>query len=372
MTMSRMTMVRLAVPVLLGGSAACAGETADRPPAALPRGVVELTAAQMEATRIVVDTTVLRRVTIPLVVPGTVTTPDTRTSHVGSIVEGRIDDVLVLPGDRVAAGAPLFHIHSHEMAVAHRDVVTAQAELTMARAAYERSRTLLEAEAVSKEEVDRRRAQFESAQAEQVRSEEIMRHLSPSATGEVVVRAPRAGTVIDVKVRPGEAVLVGSSLATLGDASRLWVIGFVPEHAALQLRPRDSVAVRIDALPDSLIPGRVVRVSGVVDSLRRAVDVRVELLVIPTGVRPGMFASILLPSADPVDRVVLPAPAVQRTSEGDVVFIADGNNRFRQRVVQAVALGNGQMAIAGLPAGIPVVTVGAFRLKSALENVWDE
>ncbi len=370
--MSRMMMVRLPLAALVVGSVACAGKAADEAPAALPRGVVELTAAQFEAARIEIDTTVMRRVTIPLAVPGTVMTPDTRTSHVGSIVEGRIEEVLVLPGDRVEAGTPLFHIHSHEMAVAHRDVVTAQAELTVAQAAYERSRKLLEAEAVSREEVERRRAQFEAAQAEQVRSEEIMRHLSPSPTGEVMVRAPRAGTVFEVKVRPGDAVLIGSPLASLGDVRQLWVTGFVPENAALRLQPRDSVAVRIDAMPDSLIPGRVVRVSGIVDSLRRAVDVRVELLAIPAGLKPGMFASILLPAADPVERVVLPAEAVQRSAEGDVVFIADGNNRFRQRVVQAVALGNGQMAVAGLPAGVPVVTVGAFMLKSALENVWDD
>ncbi len=370
--MNRIMMARLALPVLVAGAAACGGDEAEMASPPLPRGVVELTAAQFESARIVVDTTVMRRVTIPLTVPGTVMTPDTRTSHVGSIVEGRIEEVLVLPGDRVDAGTPLFHIHSHEMAIAHRDVVTAQAQLTVARSAYERSRKLLEAEAVSKEEVERRLAQFEAAQAEQVRSEEIMRHLSPSPTGEVMVRAPRAGTVFEVKVRPGEAVLVGSPLATLGDARKLWVTGFVPENAALRLEPGDSVAVRIDAMPDNLIPGRVVRVSGMVDSLRRAVDVRVELLAIPAGLKPGMFASMLLPAADPVERVVLPADAVQRSAEGDVVFVADGNNRFRRRAVQAVALGNGEMAVAGLPAGVPVVIVGAFMLKSALENVWDD
>lgn len=366
------TMVCAALVVAVAGTAACAGEPAEETAAPLPRGTVQLTAAQFEAAGIVVDTTVLRRVTIPLTVPGTVMTPDNRTSHVGSIVEGRVDEVLVLPGDRVEAGTPLFHIHSHEMAIAHRDVVTAQAALTVAQAAYERSRKLLEAEAVSKEEVERRLGQFEAAQAEHVRSEEIMRHLSPSSTGEVVVRAPRTGTVFEVKVRPGEAVLVGSPLATLGDVRKLWVTGFVPENASLRTMPGDSVAVRIDAMPDSLTPGRVVRVSGIVDSLRRAVDVRVELLAIPAGLKPGMFASILLPAADPVERVVLPSEAVQRTADGDVVFVADGNNRFRQRPVQAVAIGNGRMAVDGLPAGVAVVVVGAFMLKSALENVWDD
>jgi multidrug efflux pump subunit AcrA (membrane-fusion protein) len=103
-----------------------------------------------------------------------------------------------------------------------------------------------------------------------------------------------------------------------------------------------------------------------VDSLRRAVDVRVELASVPAGIKPGMFASLLLPAAEPADRVVLPADAVQRSADGDVVFVADGPTTFRLRPVQAEALPDGRMAVAGLPAGVPVVVRGAYALKSRL------
>ncbi|HXI19477.1 MAG TPA: hypothetical protein VNH46_00245, partial [Gemmatimonadales bacterium] len=104
----------------------------------------------------------------------------------------------------------------------------------------------------------------------------------------------------------------------------------------------------------------------IVDSLRRAVEVRVELSHVPDGVRPGMFASLFLPAADPADRVVLPAEAVQRTPDGDVIFVEDAPGTYHIRTVKAAGLAGGELAVADLPAGLPVVVRGGYALKSAL------
>jgi cobalt-zinc-cadmium efflux system membrane fusion protein len=279
-----------------------------------------------------------------------------------------VEKVDVLPGDRVLSGAPLVHIHSHELATAARDLATAEAEATYARAAYDRSARLLAMEAVSQEEVDRRLSQVSVAEAELQRSQEIVRHLSPSPDGQVVVRAPRGGTVFDVKVRPGEAVVVGTPLVDLGDASRLWVTGFLPENAVFGVSAGSLIAVTFDALPGTAISGRVVRIGGMVDSLRRAVEVRVQLDSVPAGVRPGMFAAMLVPAAAPAERVVLPAEAVQRINGGDAVFLAEQPGSYRMRPVKATELPDGRMAVEDLPAGVLLVVRGAYALKSQLES----
>ncbi len=364
MTRSWYCLAALGLLAILPG---CGSDGAIPAAAAVPPGTVELTPEQVRVADLLVDTTRMSRVTLPLTVPGTVVTPDPLTAHLGSIVEGRIEKVDVLPGDRVGAGAALLHIHSHELATAQRDLATAEAQARVARAALDRSTRLLAAEAVSQEEVERRQALVDEAEAELRRSREVVAHLNPSPAGDVVVRAPRAGTIFDVKVRPGEAVVVGTPLLELGDASRLWVTGFIPENAAVAVHPGALISVRFDALPEASVTGTVVRLGGVVDSLRRAVDMRVELSHVPEGIRPGMFASLVLPAAAPADRVVLPAAAVQRTPDGDVVFIADGPGTFHLRAVRAEALSSGEMAVADLPAGLPVVVRGAYALKSALD-----
>jgi RND family efflux transporter MFP subunit len=260
-------------------------------------------------------------------VPATVATPELATSRVGSIVEGRVDEVLVIAGDRVARGAPLMLIHSHELATAHRDFTSAEAEVSAVQAAYDRSVRLLADQAVAKEEVERRAAAA-TAKAEYRRAQEVVAHLSPSPEGDVTVRAPRAGVVFDVHVRAGEAVTPGTMLVDLGDPTQLWATGFVPENAAIAVTPGSRVAVVMDAMPGDTIMARVVRAGGRVDSLRRAVEVRVALDRVPAGVRPGMYASLVLPSGARAERVVLPEAAVHRMADGDVVFVQETQADF--------------------------------------------
>ncbi len=354
--------------LLLLGLVACREQPKQAAAPQLPAGTVILTPARLAAAKLRADTVRLRPVSLPLAVPATLETPAPATAHVGSIVEGRVDEVLVLPGDRVAAGAPLLRIHSHELATAVRDLRTAEAELAAAQAAYDRSSRLLAAEAVSKEEVERRLAALEAARAERRRAAEVIDHLKPSTQGDVTVVAPRAGTVFAVHVTAGTAVTPGAPLVDLGDASRLWATGYVPETAALTVTPGTRVALRLEVLPGDTLRGRVVRAGGVVDSIRRAVEVRVELDRVPPGVRPGMFASLVLPSGAREDRVVLPEQAVQRMADGEVVFVQESPGRFRARRVKAVPLSEGFVAVEGLTPGLVVVTEGAYFVRAALEG----
>jgi cobalt-zinc-cadmium efflux system membrane fusion protein len=279
-----------------------------------------------------------------------------------------VDEVRVIPGDRVARGAALLLIHSHELATAHRDYTAAQAQLQAAQAAYDRSARLLADEAVAKEEVERRAAALTAAQAEHRRAQEIIDHLSPSPDGDVTVRAPRDGVVFAVHVRAGEAVTPGSLLVDLGDPSRLWATAFVPENAAVALAPGTRVGVVLEALPGDTLAARVVRAGSIVDSLRRAIELRVALDRVPPGVRPGMYASVLLPAGARVDRMVLPEAAVQRMADGDVVFLQESPGRFRARPVRATAVGAGRVAVEGLTAGTVVVVEGAYFVRAALEG----
>jgi hypothetical protein len=128
------------------------------------------------------------------------------------------------------------------------------------------------------------------------------------------------------------------------------------------------VALVLEAAPGDMIPVRVVRMGAVVDSLRRAVDVRVALDRLPPGARPGMFASLVVPGGAASDRAVLPDGAVQRMATGDVVFVQETPGRYRALPVRAIALGDGRLAVDGLAEGVVVVTGGAYYVRGALEG----
>lgn len=355
----RLTLPALALVV------ACGGATATPEAEQLPAGVVDLDPAQLSALDLVIDTVEVTQVAIPLDIAATVSTPDPATAHLGSIVEGRVVRVPVLPGDRVRAGTPVVIIHSHELSAARRDLVAAEAEVAASGAALERSTRLLEVGAVSLEEVQQRRATFAAAQAEQRRAEDLVEHLHPDGD-DVTIVAPTDGTVMAVRVNPGEAVTVGMPLVEIGDARSFWVTGWVPERAVPFVTQGGTARVVLAAFPGDTFAARVVRTGGALDPARRALDVRVALESPPAGVVPGMYATMLLAGGDRAERALLPAEAVQRTAQGAGVFVRETASRFRFRpVTEAIALPQGGVAVAGLEPGLEVVTRGAYRLHAA-------
>ena len=350
----------------------CAPDETPSSTADAPEGVIRLTAEQMAVAGVEVVATTLEPVALQIDVPATVASPDTALAAVGSLVEGRIESVAVLPGDWVAEDAPLVYLHSHELTDALRDLTAAEARLAFADAALQRSNELLEAGAVSREETQRRRAERDALAADVARAQEWIGHLSPDPQGHVVLRAPRSGVVFEVLAHPGAGVVPGDPLVSLGRTDILWVTGWMPEQESLHLGPGDEVAVRFQALPHKEVPAHVVRMGGAVDPIRRAVQVRAELAWVPEGVRPGGFATLLLPSSSAELRTILPAEAVQRLSTGEVVFLEEEPGLYRPVPVTSFTLPDGRVVVEGLSEGQRVVVGGAYAVRSAMESGADE
>lgn len=330
-------------------------------------GVIEVDAAQLAELKLTIDTVHLVDAAVPIDVAGTVAAPDQSTAHVGSIVEGRVVQIGVLPGQRVRAGEALAILHSHELAAARRDLVAATARETAARQAVERSQSLLSVGAVSREEVEQRETVLAAAEAELARSKDMVSHLHPN-DDDVTIVAPHDGVVLAVHAHVGEAVVVGQPLVDMADVRTLWVTGWVPERAVPALARGGSASVVLAAFPGDTFPGHVVQMGGALDPVRRAVDVRVAIKSPPQGLVPGMFATVILPSGDRAPRAILPAEAVQRGAAGTGVYLRETERRFRfVPVTSAVVQPDGTVAVEGLAAGREVVTAGAFRLRAIAE-----
>lgn len=348
--------------------AAC-GPTDEAPPVDTPpEGVVRLTAAQAERSGLRVEARAAEEIGAPLRIPAELAPPDTARAVLGSIVEGRIEQVRVLPGDAVSEGDPLVYIHSHEMMDARRDLRAAEAELSYADNALGRSRQLLAAGAVSQEEVERREADRAAAEADVRRAQELVGHLDPSSEGDVTVRALRNGVVLAVHVEPGEAVMPGDPVVEVGALRPLWAVGHVSEDHVAWLAPGLDARIALAAFPGRDFAARLVRVGGQVDALTRTVDVRVEAVELPDGARPGMFAEVELSGADRVRGIVVPGDAVQQLDGVSVVFVEVGELEFRGVPVGVVALGEDRLLVTGLDEAARVVMAGAPFLKAAIEG----
>ena len=324
-------------------------------------------------------------------VPSHVSLDPNATQPLGSIVEGRVLEVRVVPGDRVREGDIVAVIHSHEVMDARQRIVAARAASIsadsaagVADAAAGRAERLFAAKAVSQAELERARAartaadaQRDAAKAELVRAEAFVEHLvgsgTPPGTEEhaALIRAPFAGVVTGRDAQPGQVVLVGQPLVTVAREGTLGVTMRLPEEAVASAALGVPVRFTVPAYPDRTFEARVSRVSPVVDSLSRAIEVWAE--VRGEGqrlLRAEMTADAELLGARGAKVLAVPSGAVQEM-EGDTVVVL-GTRMGEGMLLEARRVRTGRRTstivelLDGVKAGDSVVTTGAAIGKAEI------
>ncbi len=273
--------------------------------------------------------------------PARVTLDPASTQPLGSIVEGRVLEVRVFPGDRVRTGQILAVIHSHEVMDARQQIVAARAAAiasdsaaSVAASAAARAERLLEARAMSVGEVERARsarataaAMRDAADAELVRAEAFLDHLvgsgTPAGTEEhaALLRAPFDGVITGRDAQPGQVILVGQPIVTIARDASLGVLLRLPEEATAAVARDVQVRFTVPAYPDRVFEARVARISPVVDSMSRAIEVWASARADAQRLlRAEMTADAELLGAASTRALSVPAEAIQ-LFEGDTVVV---------------------------------------------------
>jgi cobalt-zinc-cadmium efflux system membrane fusion protein len=320
-----------------------------------------------------------------------VTLDPASTQPLGSIVEGRVLEVRVFPGDRVRAGDVLVAVHSHEVMDARQQLVAARAGATSAdsaaataESATARAERLLAAKAISLGEVERTRAARtaalgarDAARAEYERAVAFLDHLvgsgTPPGTDEhaALLRAPFDGVVTGREVQPGQVVLVGQPLVAVARDAALGVLMRLPEEASAAVAVGAPVRFSVPAFAGRIFEARVTRVAPVVDSMSRAIEVFARA----TGeaqrlLRAEMTADAELLGTGASKALSVPAMSVQ-VMEGDTVVIR-ATRLGEGMLLEAVPVRLGRRTslrmeiVAGLVAGDSVLAKGAAVGKSEI------
>ncbi len=166
-----------------------------------------LTAAQIQHGGVKWAAVTMGSTTSRAVVPAVVIPNEDRTARLGAPARGRIVDVKVRPGDRVAQEQALVTLQSTEAGMAQSDVAKAVAEVTSRKAqahyaatAKARAERLLALKAIPRQDYDRAvaddeqaRASLTQAESELARAQSTAGQLgagSTASTGEIVIRSP--------------------------------------------------------------------------------------------------------------------------------------------------------------------------------------
>lgn len=365
------------------GSAGKSGVSAD---------VVKIGADDQKRAGIQVASVLVKSMPQVMTVVGQVAMDEKRTNHIGALADGRVESVLVLPGDAVHRGQVLATIHSHTV---HETV----AALTQAYAAVDRQKSavayatqardryakLYSIQAASLEEKQRSEQDLAQAQKNLTDAEAMMiaerEHLAeilqvPPASLEpgtlyrkelVPVLALADGVVIARNITPGQVVTTGDELLVTSNLASVWVNAAVNERDVPRIYVGKAASVSLPSGGGASLSGKVTMIGDVVDPQTRTLPVRILVNNPESKLRPGMFVSASITQPDTRTATFVPQDALQDVNGFRVVFITQDGVNFRATPVKTGALSGDMVEITdGLKPGDRVVSRGAFMVKGEM------
>ena len=307
-------------------------------------------------------------------VPARIAVDDTRTAPISASLNGRVIKQHAQLGDTVETGDALVTIDSPDYGTALTDWQKAEADAKRKKAAYTRSKELLAGEAIAKRDYEVAESDFRIADAEARRAYLRIANLVPYGKPDpdserLTLRAPISGVIASANINPGREIRSDQSdpLFVITDLGHLWVIVDAPEQSAGSIHIGDVLLVAFDSLPGQVFKASVTRVSPVLDSQMRRVQIRAELDNADLKLRPEMYGRAQL--ADPNATMALRVPLTALSTDGiyTTVFIEAEPGLFRRQRVK-VAFQDSQWAWIqpdeGIKADDKVVTTGALLLAS--------
>lgn len=291
-----------------------------------------------------------------------------RSTTVQPQVEGFVTRILVRSGDRVRPGTPLMTIDAgmQQAAVANLESQRAarQADLQYAQQQATRMKTLHDAGAASKAELEQAQTGLSTSQA-QLKAAEAQIREQRVALSYHRVTAPTAGVVGDIPVRVGDSVTRSSVLTTIDQDAGHEVYINVPVQEAPNLR----VGLPVHLVDDNgrlLATSELSFVATSVDPATQSVLAK-ALLDSGAGFRTEQFVRARIVWTE-APALTVPLVALNRINGQFFAYVAEagqgGGMVARQRAIDPGAVvGNDYVVKSGLKAGEKLIVSGVQKIR---------
>jgi HlyD family secretion protein len=240
-----------------------------------------------------------------------------------------------LANDRIAAQQQAVHLAETNVQAAQAGLMSAEANV---RAQAARLRTLETGARPEDVQVARQRLQ----------DAELALNVTRQQAGNAVVKAPFAGIVVAINAELGQAV--GSQGVLRLVSGDLEVRLDVDESNLADLSVGQAAIISSSTFRNSTFEGKVSEIGAVVDAARGTVQVTVVPVNPPDWLRPGQTVNVNIVTAKSVERLIIPATAVARTRDQNVVFVFANGRALEKTIVSRPPTGEGVPVLAGLTA----------------------
>jgi HlyD family secretion protein len=328
--------------------------------------------------------------------------------NISAQVPGRIIKIGVEEGQSVKAGDFLMKLDSTQYeANAERDralihlyrteLIKAEARLKKDTSFYERQKKLYEEQLISKEQLEEAKTIHEisiaSQQSIHYQIDQAQASLQSSMDNlrKTAYNSPIDGIITSLRIEEGEIAMIGTMnnpgtvLMIIADLSVMEVEVEVDETDVIGIKIGHQAEVRIDALPDQTVGGKVTEIgSSALQKLTSSQESKDFKVIItlenpPENLKPGLSASADITTAEKKDVLAVPISALvlrekeeeekkKNEEQEEGVYVIE-NSRVKFFPVEKGIMGEMMIEIiSGLEEGKEIV-VGPY---SALRQLKDE
>jgi len=309
---------------------------------------VDVTASTLQELDIRLEVVRRESLTQSVRAVATVVPDESRISHVHTRAAGWVEQLDVnTTGEMVRAGQPLARIFSQELLSSQTEYLAARKTTSasgITSVVLASGRTRLTVLGMTPADID-----------------------AIEQTGEpkrlVTVVAPRSGVVVNRGVTVGTSVDPSTTLLTIADLSRVWILAEVPEANIPAARVGTRAQLDFPGSGRAPFAARIDFVYPTLTERTRSLRVRLSAANPDGGLRPGLYGTAAFESAGQAV-ITVPRDAVVDTGLQQHVFVATGD-RFEPRAVTlGVQLADRVEIRAGLKEGERIVAAGVFLLDS--------
>jgi RND family efflux transporter MFP subunit len=283
-------------------------------------------------------------------------------------VAGRLAEVLVREGDRVAKGQLLARFETNEL---QSRVNERQSALDAARADARWTardlgdkETLAKRNIVSQSALDAARSTAEN-KASMVSVAEAQLEIAQRNLGDAQVKAPFDGVVGERIANQGESLPIDGKILALLDTSHVEVTAQMPAADVVRLKVDQPVTVSLEGFGDREFQGRITRISPTAQPGSRSIPVYVEITDRHDALRGGLFAMGSVVVAEKGHALAVPAAAMRKDEQGDYVLAVENGVLVRKPVGAVRTWSRGELVeVKGLESGLTIVSAPLPGLKA--------
>lgn len=318
-----------------------------------------------------------------------------RQATVSAKVTGRVAEVLIEEGQRVAAGEVLARLDTidaaaaqalarSQLAAADAQLQDLRVQLLQANRDVHRADELTARKLASTQSAEDARTRVASlrarinAQTQQVTVAKRSVDVADVALDNTIIRAPFAGVVTVKAAQPGEIVspisagggFTRTGIGTIVDMDSLEIEVDVNESYISRVRAGQAVTANLNAYPEWQVPAHVITIIPTADrakatvKVRIAIDTRDERIVPEMGVRVSFLeAGGTTAPSSPAPGVLIPISAVVAEADTSVTFVIENDRAVRRTITLGQQQGDQRQVLSGLRLGERVIVSPTPDLK---------